>query len=126
MSHIFGIPHELAGISLNPLDWFGGTSTPAPYGLGPGGIPFVGPVQQPNSYGVSTATGGSCAQTCGPKTKRFITTVCPDGTTSTREAKSRKRKRRLASLSDIKDIAALKQVLGGGKALDTWIATRGR
>ncbi len=61
-----------------------------------------------------------------PKTRRYITTICPDGSTYVREAKSRKRRRRLASVSDIKDLAALKNILGGGKAFDTWIATRGR
>lgn len=37
--------------------------------------------------------------------------------------KSRKRRKRLASRSDLKDLAALKGVLGGGKAFETWIAT---
>lgn len=37
--------------------------------------------------------------------------------------KSRKRRNRLATTSDIKDLAALKSVLGGGKAFETWIAT---
>ena len=35
----------------------------------------------------------------------------------------RRRRKRLATLSDIKDLAALKSVLGGGKAFETWIAT---
>lgn len=37
----------------------------------------------------------------------------------------RRRKRRLASTSDIKDLAALKSVLGNGENLKTWIATHG-
>ncbi len=37
--------------------------------------------------------------------------------------KRRKRRKRLATASDIKDLSALKSVLGGGKGLDTWIAT---
>jgi len=36
----------------------------------------------------------------------------------------RRRRKRLATMSDIKDLAALKSVLGSGKAFDTWIATR--
>lgn len=40
--------------------------------------------------------------------------------------KSRRRRKRLATASDIKDLASLKSVLGGGKAFDSWIATRGR
>lgn len=35
----------------------------------------------------------------------------------------RKRRSRLATVSDIKDLAALKSVLGNGKAFETWIAT---
>lgn len=35
----------------------------------------------------------------------------------------RRRRRRLATTSDIKDLAALKAVLGGGDAFKTWIAT---
>lgn len=37
--------------------------------------------------------------------------------------KRRRRKKRLASASDIKDLTALLSVFGNGKALQTWIAT---
>ena len=40
------------------------------------------------------------------------------------KVKCRRKRRRLATHSDIKDLAALKAVLGSGKAFDTWIATR--
>lgn len=40
------------------------------------------------------------------------------------KVKCRRKRRRLATHSDIKDLAALKSVLGSGKAFDTWIATR--
>lgn len=40
------------------------------------------------------------------------------------KTKCRRKRRRLATHSDIKDLAALKAVLGSGKAFDTWIATR--
>ncbi len=40
--------------------------------------------------------------------------------------KKRRRRRRLASVSDIKDLAALKAVLGNGEAFKTWIATHSR
>lgn len=43
-----------------------------------------------------------------------------------KKCKRRRRKRRLATASDLKDLAALKAILGGGKSLDTWVATRGR
>jgi len=68
------------------------------------------------------------ADGCQPARKRYTITI--DEATGKcikiKRQKSRKRRRRLASLSDIKDLAALKQVIGGGKAFDTWIATRGR
>lgn len=38
----------------------------------------------------------------------------------------RRRRRRLATMSDIKDLAALKSVLGNGEAFKTWIATHSR
>lgn len=37
--------------------------------------------------------------------------------------KKRRRRRRLATVSDIRDLAALKSILGGGQDLKTWIAT---
>lgn len=37
--------------------------------------------------------------------------------------KRRRRRKRLATLSDIRDLAALKSVLGNGEAFKTWIAT---
>ncbi len=43
-----------------------------------------------------------------------------------RARKPRRRRRRLATVSDIKDLAALKAVLGAGEAFKTWIATHSR
>jgi len=94
--------------------------------------PFIGPIQPPSSViddefggsfngGYTVGNGADCGPCKIPKTKRFITTVCPDGTTTTREHKSRKRRRRLATASDIKDLSSLKTILGGGKALETWL-----
>lgn len=39
------------------------------------------------------------------------------------KCKRRRRRRRLATQSDIRDLAALKAVLGDGQNLKTWIAT---
>lgn len=50
--------------------------------------------------------------------------VRPDG--SICKKRKRRRRRRLATVSDIRDLAALKQVLGNGENFKTWIATRGR
>lgn len=40
--------------------------------------------------------------------------------------KSRRRRKRLATQSDLKDLAALKGILGSGEAFKVWIATHGR
>jgi len=44
--------------------------------------------------------------------------------TSISKVKCKRRRRRLATHSDIKDLAALSAVLGKGKLLETWVATR--
>lgn len=62
--------------------------------------------------GMACGTGGS---------KRVLGYLDSNGNFC--KKKSRRRRNRLATASDIKDIASLKSVLGGGKALDTWIAT---
>jgi hypothetical protein len=151
MAHIFGIPHSLGEI----VDWagtqlFGGTgvtlpgaATPPIFQAGVGSD--IGPLSSALDFfggawdaakEINVANGNGqflgCpieeSDGCEPHKKRYTITI--DNATGQcikiKRQKSRKRRRRLASLSDIKDIAALKQVLGGGKALDTWIATRGR
>ena len=40
------------------------------------------------------------------------------------KVKCKRRRRRLATHSDIKDLAALSAILGKGKLLETWVATR--
>lgn len=110
MAHIFGLPHSLGEIP----DFLGGIITP---GMAFSDLPTV-----PATTGAATV-----AAPCPGKAYQIITTVNPDGSTSSvTKAKTRRRKRRLATMSDIKDLAALKSILGGGKAFDTWIATRGR
>jgi len=132
MSHIFGLAHSFSGIVDQASNILGLTQQVGPpinqFAVGSGSSASV--IDDVFGDGVGSgggmvSTGGACGP-CGPKTKRYITTVCPDGSTTIREAKSRKRKRRLATVSDIKDLAALKTILGGGKSLDNWIATRGR
>lgn len=78
---------------------------------------------------VLPAPGGGTvvANPCPGQKYEIVTTVNPDGTTSTvTRKKTRKRRRRLATVSDIRDLAALKSILGGGKVFEAWIATRGR
>lgn len=133
MSHIFGLSHSFSGLVDQASGFLtGGYSGFANTGNQAGFVPVPGVVD--STFGAGTGavaatpvvSGGSCGPVCGPKIKRYITTVCPDGTTTVREQKSRKRRRRIATVSDIKDLASLKTVLGGGKAFESWIATRGR
>lgn len=52
----------------------------------------------------------------------YTTAGCPPGHM---KKKTRKRRRRLATKSDLHDLAALKGVLGGGEAFKVWLATHG-
>lgn len=77
-------------------------------------IPFAGPASLAGkiAQGIAGLGLGLAADDIAA-----IATTCA-------KTKSRRRRRRLATHSDIKDLAALKAVLGAGKAFDTWIATR--
>lgn len=127
MSHIFGLPHTVTGVLGGVGDFLGGI---ADFGGTGGGNPI--------NFGVGGATGGPntlpvvgggsvVANPCPGQKYEIVTTVNPDGTTSTvTKKKTRRRRRRLATVSDIRDLAALKSILGGGKVFEAWIATRGR
>jgi len=132
MSHIFGLEHSLGGIlgqagnligsiATNPFSSFGGGASD--FATPSGGTPGFG---ETPATGVVTYMGNG---NCGPSKRTTETCVVIDNATgkviSTREVKRRRRRKRLATKSDIADLAALKSILGGGKALDAWIATRG-
>lgn len=68
------------------------------------GVPFVDVVPENNMKGMVWNPRAACGNGAWVKSRR-------------------KRRKRLATVSDIKDLAALKSVLGGGKAFETWIAT---
>lgn len=70
------------------------------------GVPFVDVIPE--------ATSDSKRQVWDPRAN------CGKGKWIT---KHKRRRKRLATASDIKDLSALKSVLGAGKGLDTWIAT---
>ncbi len=80
-------------------------STPADFGL-----PFVDVIPE----ATSGPSGGTGNQVWNPRAN------CGAGKWQRR---SRRRRKRLATSSDLKDLAALKGVLGGGKAFEVWIAT---
>jgi len=144
MAHIFGFEHSLGGILgqlgsglgdigadifNNPLGWGGifgmvdtgdvDFSTPA------GGSPGFDQGGTVINGGTTMANGNTCA----PGTTEIREVVIDKATGAVicmRPKRTRRRRRRLATQSDISDLAALKNILGGGKAFDSWIATRGR
>ncbi len=101
-------------------------------GILPGGVPFGGvaptpPFQQVVQTGVAPVapaatvipgTGGPVmvSADCAP-------TMIYNSKTGKWTRKRRRRRRQLATRSDIRDLSALKGVLGNGKALESWIAT---
>lgn len=75
--------------------------------------------QPPAGTPVMTTTA---APTCGDDPMRGMVYKKVCGSFKWVKQKRRRRKR-LASQCDLKDLAALKGVLGGGKAFEVWIAT---
>lgn len=125
MAHFLGLEHSVSGV-LGQIAGLAGPASPLQYFAPPTQTfaPTTGPVAPalPPPTGVSTMQTG-----CKPKAYEIVTTVHADGTTTTKQrCKTRKRRRRLATTSDIRDLAALKSILGGGKVFEAWIATRGR
>lgn len=97
----FGIPDWLEAPNW-PSSPFGGD--PAP-GAGPGGVPGCN-----DGY---TGCDPYKGMVWNPRAK------CGSGAW----VKKRRRRKRLASASDIKDLTSLLSIFGNGKALQTWIAT---
>jgi len=107
MSHIFGLEHSFGGIAGQAVDFFNPFSGPATGFVPiPGGSPgFNTPVTPAVEKGVEYIVDP-------------VTGVC------TKKKKTRRRRPRLATASDIADLSALESVLGKGQMLKTWIATR--
>lgn len=127
MGHIFGLEHTLSGIAgqifNSPVGWGG---IPQTFGMG-GNLPTVvtptvTAIPAPNTVGSAMAPGTVCADT-----RKAVGVLYrnADGSVCIKPYKRRKRKRRLASASDIKDLSALKTVLSSAQ-VNTWLATRGR
>lgn len=144
MTHILGLQHSMTGILGQGADLLMGVLNPAKNWVNAGLTsaaavrpPLVqAPMVSPLTPNVLAAAGSPFI----PDIVEFGMAGAPTGTTATeviidnatgacisvKKKKKRRRRKRLATASDIKDLGALKAVLGGGKAFDTWIATRGR
>lgn len=116
MSHIFGFEHSFGGIVNQVLGGVTGVGNPFPPLPSTFGA-FPVPTVNPGFNAPVVATGTTATE--------VIIDNATGACISVKEKKHRRRRRRLATDSDIADLSALKAVLGP-KALNQWIATRGR
>lgn len=136
MAHVLGFEHTLGGIAGQIFGGIGGL--PGWSGIGQTAVNLSGfnaPVVQPGfnapvtapSTPVTTTAGVSSMQNdCTPSRKNIGTLWRnEDGTVCIKPYKTRKRRKRLATASDISDLSALKTVLSPAQ-VNTWLATRGR
>jgi len=144
MAHIFGIAHTFSGVAEQLGNVLGGFSSGGWQGavtgfatggtsITGGGADFATPADSGNGFNGNGAVAGGInvehGNVCAPGTTEIREVVVDKLTGAViciRKKRTRRRRKRLATQSDIADLASLKSILGGGKALDSWIATRGR
>ena len=103
-----------------PADAFGGDLSVPQVGMQrPALSPFVAAIP-----GAASTAGKIALSIAAAMGLTEITEEVMIAAQAASKVKCRRKRRRLATHSDIKDLAALKAVLGTGKAFDTWIATR--
>lgn len=129
MTHILGLEHSLGGVLGQIGGVFGSIASASPWVPSsfvnvPGGSPGFTTGVDTGGAGVSTVSGDNCG-TSGTELREVVINKATGAVICIRKKRSRKRRRRLATNSDIADLTSLKAVLGP-KALDAWIATRGR
>lgn len=114
----FDLGSMLAGVTQSVVDYQTQRFTTAPVNDSPFIPNFIENVFEPTQQ---ISIGGS-TMSCGTgHPKRVLGYLDSNGNFC--KKKSRRRRARLATKSDIKDLASLKGILGGGKAFETWIAT---
>ncbi len=93
-------------------------------GVSPPPGPIVGsvPVVQSGGGMVPPFSGGGGACESDPRNNYVLKFSCGQWKWI---KKQKRRRKRLASSSDINDLSKLKGVLGMGKSMETWIATHG-
>lgn len=114
----FGLPgwEGIADVGANLLGYGGPTVTNVPIS-GSGGT-IAGSVPVPQGNVMPAMGGGGCER--DPRNDYVLKFICSQWKWV---KKRRRRSKRLATSSDIKDLSSLKGVLGDGKNLSTWIAT---
>lgn len=112
---------DIFDVGANVLSIFGGSPTAG--GGRPPDLPTANvPAVQSGGGMLPPPGGGGIAVGCerDPSLNYILKYTCGEW----KWVKKRKRRRkRLATSSDIKDLSSLKGVLGGGKSFDLWIAT---
>ena len=104
------------------------------FDVGAGIYNLVNTNQGQSTSPVTTSTGATAMATtlnsgCASKgTYRVVTTYDAATGQPIKQAcaPKRRRRRRLATASDIRDLSSLKSILGNGETFKMWIATRGR
>jgi len=82
-----------------------------------------GPDPQAPAPGPTVSGPTSLANVCAPAKRNPYANYTWDGTCWRK--RRRRRRKRLATPTDLKDLAALKGVLGAGEAFKVWVATHG-
>ena len=116
----YGTPREIMVADQNPLGGGGGYVIPR----GGVGTDIIPRNTMPVFLGAAPGVVGKIAGILGGLGLGLAADEIGAIATSISKVKCKRRRRRLATHSDIKDLAALSAVLGKGKLLETWVATR--
>ena len=116
----FPVMTETPVVDRGPLGGGGGYVIPS----GGVGTDIIPRRTTPVLWGAAPGVVGKIAQIIGSFGLGLAAEDIGELATSISKVKCKRRRRRLASHSDIKDLAALSAVLGKGKLLETWVATR--
>jgi hypothetical protein len=113
-------PREIMVTDQNPLGGGGGYVIPR----GGVGTDIIPRSTMPVLWGAAPGVVGKIAQIIGSFGLGLAAEDIADMAKDISKVKCKRRRRRLATHSDIKDLAALSAILGKGKLLETWVATR--
>ena len=116
----FGTPREIMVADQSPLGGGGGYVIPR----GGVGTDIIPRSTLPVFLGAAPGVVGKIAGILGGLGLGLAADEIAGVAAAIGKVKCKRRRRRLATHSDIKDLAALSAILGKGKLLETWVATR--
>lgn len=128
LGNVLGTVADLGSSYINAR-WGGSPVAAQPAAVNPGfNHTFVDSAIIPNFLEDPLRSYLDAPPTAGPvspdqSTKGWVWNPNADCGRGKWQKRSRRRRKRLASQSDLKDLAALKGILGNGKAFEVWIAT---